>query len=67
MSDNKIVYLRVDELDEKPRLFRRLSDPIPRQFIQVPNFHTETSYYNPITSEAMRKSSLKIRHITSSK
>ena len=67
MSDNQIVYLRVDELDEKPRLFRRLSDPIPRQFIQVPNFPPETSYYNPITSEAMRKSSLKIRHITFSK
>ena len=64
MSDNQFVYLRVDELDEKPRLFRRLSDPIPRRFIQVPNFPPETSSYNPITSEAKRKSSLKIRHIT---
>ena len=43
MSNNQIVYLRVDELDEKPRLFRRLSDPIPRQFIPVPNFPIETS------------------------
>lgn len=64
MSDNQIVYLRVDELDEKPRLFRRLSDPIPRQFIQVPSFPPETSSYNPITSEAKRKTNLKIRHIT---
>ena len=64
MSNNQIVYLRVDELDEKPRLFRRLSDPIPRQFIQVPNFPAETSSYNPITSEAKRKTSLKIKHIT---
>jgi len=63
MSDNQIVYLRVDELDEKPRLFRRLSDPIPRQFIPVANFPIETSSYNPITSDAKRKSSLKIRHI----
>jgi len=64
MSENQIVYLRVDELDEKPRLFRRLSDPIPRKFIQVPIYPSETSSYNPITSEAKRKTSLKIKHIT---
>jgi len=64
MSDKEIVYLRIDELDEKPRLFRRLSDPSPRQFIQVQEFPFETSSYNPITSEAKIKTSLKIKHIT---
>lgn len=64
MSENQIVYLRVDELDEKPRLFRRLSDPIPRKFIQVPNYPSETSSYNPIISEAKRKTIFKINHIT---
>ena len=29
----QIVFIKVDELDEKPRLLRRLSDPTPRKLL----------------------------------
>jgi hypothetical protein len=31
----KIVFIKVDELDEKPRLIRLLSDPTPRKFLHI--------------------------------
>jgi hypothetical protein len=30
-----VVYIRVDEIDEKPKLYRRLSDPKPRSLISI--------------------------------
>jgi hypothetical protein len=31
----QIVFIKVDELDEKPRLLRRLSDPTPRKLLHI--------------------------------
>lgn len=31
----QIVFIKVDELDEKPRLIRRLSDPTPRKLLHI--------------------------------
>lgn len=32
---SQVVFIKVDELDEKPRLLRRLSDPTPRKFLHI--------------------------------
>jgi len=34
-ENDQIVFIKVDELDEKPRLIRRLNDPSPRRLLHI--------------------------------
>ena len=34
-SAKDVVFIKVDEIDEKPRLYRRLSDPKPRSLLSI--------------------------------